>query len=192
MTGDLEFGKMVVDEPETRLIPIYDPGLSSRVFSRGPVREDELLIFVRERQIEDMLAHVRRHARQEVGGVLVGGAYVYNTLRWVEVRGIIHASRAVSGGLSLRFTHRTWDAIHEELEARFPGDQVLAWYHSHPKSGIYFSGNDVFIHRNFFSLPWQFAVVADPREGKLGFFQWKGDGVERCGYYFISDSLAIG
>ncbi len=191
MSDGFQFGMVQTEGPVEKLIPLYDPSIRDRVFSKGKIRDNELLIFVEERHIESILQHVQKYRNREVGGVFVGGYYEYNTLRYVEICGVIPAAHTVSRGLSLRFTHDTWKDIRQKMEQSFPGERLLGWYHSHPKSGIYFSGNDIFIHENFFSLPWQIAIVADPLQQKIGFFQWKGKSVERCGYYFVSDSLSI-
>jgi proteasome lid subunit RPN8/RPN11 len=53
-----------------------------------------------------------------------------------------------------------------------PDHQIVGWHHTHPGFGIFLSRHDEFFHRNFFSQPWQVALVVDPQRGELGFFQW--------------------
>lgn len=192
MSEGVTFSTVQTEGPTERMVPLFDPALKDRVFSRGDIRETDLLIFVREKLLDKVLSHICAHRSREVGGVLVGGYHTYNTMRFIEVRGFIRAEHTVSRTLSLTFTHETWEAIHQKKKELYPDERVLGWYHSHPRSGIYFSGNDVFIHQNFFSLEWQVALVVDPQKRDFGFFQWNGESVERRGYYFISDSLAIG
>lgn len=48
----------------------------------------------------------------------------------------------------------------------------MGWYHSHPGFGLFLSDYDAFIQQNFFGAPGQVALVVDPVEGCLGWFQW--------------------
>ena len=71
--------------------------------------------------------------------------------------------QAVSGGASLTFTHETWADLHSQVEQKYPTEMIVCWHHTHPGFGVFLSGYDQFIHRNFFPEPWQIALVVDPR-----------------------------
>ena len=45
-----------------------------------------------------------------------------------------------------------------EIEANFPTESLVGWQHTHPGFGIFLSGYDLFIHRNFFAA----AVAGGP------------------------------
>ena len=47
----------------------------------------------------------------------------------------------------------------------------LAWYHTHPTQGIFFSDGDWEAHQ-LFSRPFQFALVVDPKSMHVGLFYW--------------------
>jgi len=47
----------------------------------------------------------------------------------------------------------------------------LAWYHTHPTQGIFFSDGDWQAH-HLFSRPYQFALVVDPGSMDAGLFYW--------------------
>ena len=85
---------------------------------------------------------------------------------------------------SITFTHETWAHINAVREERYPELRIVGWFHTHPGYGVFLSGYDLFIHRNFFNLPWQLAYVIDPVGGEAGFFGWRGEDITRLpGYY---------
>ena len=123
-------------------------------------------------------AHVFANPDREVGGVLVGRAATDAHLP--EVIGAIPAVGATERRAALTFTQQAWSHMHAHLEVDFPADaRIVGWYHSHPDIGIYLSDQDLFIHRNFFALPDQIAVVVDPIALSEGAFAWDDDRVVR-------------
>lgn len=123
------------------------------------------------RHCASVYEHVYSSPDREVGGVLVGELINNNTL---AITGVIPALDAVGGAAEVTFTHESWESIHRELDDRYPGKQIIGWYHSHPSFGIFLSDQDMFIHENFFSEWWQIAVVVDPIRNEEGFFFWRG------------------
>ena len=85
----------------------------------------------------------------------------------------------------MRFTHATWAAMTRRAEEDYPGELVVGWQHTHPGLGVFLSAYDLFIHRHFFSQPWQIALVVDPRARQCGFFQWLGGKVVDCGFVYV-------
>jgi len=73
-------------------------------------------------------------------------------------------------------------------EADHPDEVVLGWQHTHPGMGVFLSAHDLFIHRHFFSQPWQIAMVVDPRSRQLAFFQWRGGDVVDCGFVYVQQN----
>ena len=63
----------------------------------------------------------------------------------------------------------------------------MGWQHTHPGYGVFLSGYDLFIQKNFFNLPFQVAYVIDPIENTRGFFQWKNEKIKKLGGYYIYD-----
>ncbi|HEV7493335.1 Mov34/MPN/PAD-1 family protein [Baekduia sp.] len=119
---------------------------------------------------EQVYAHVFQATDREVGGVLVGrtGRRGGPPL----VTGAIAATEATEQSTTLTFTQDTWEHVHRFMAARFPQDQIVGWYHSHPGHGIFLSEQDLFIHHNFFGDPSQIAWVVDPVAGTEGVFGW--------------------
>jgi len=120
--------------------------------------------------LDEIGRHVRIDTSVEQGGVLVG--HVDEATGTTVVTGSIVAVGAVSQVASLTFTHETWDHVNEVLAAEYPDDQMVGWYHSHPRFGIFLSEYDQFIHNNFFPAPHHIAYVVDPVDDEHGFFGW--------------------
>lgn len=89
--------------------------------------------------------------------------------------GAVPAVSADERKATLTFTQDSWEHVHRTLEQEYAaGDQIVGWYHSHPGFGVFLSGHDLFIQRNFFSGPSQIAVVVDPIGQREGSFVWDG------------------
>ena len=71
------------------------------------------------------------------------------------------------------FTAETWTHIQDVMDRQYPDLRILGWYHTHPGHGIFLSDMDLFIHKNFFSLPWHLAFVFDPQHMEEGLFAWR-------------------
>ena len=121
-------------------------------------------------------AHVGEDTSNESGGVLVGTVEPDGSL---SITASIRAEHAQEHPSSLTFTHDTWTYINETLERDFPDLRIVGWYHSHPGFSVFLSEYDTFIHRNFFSAPWQVAYVVDPLLQEDGFFGWSDDDIVR-------------
>jgi proteasome lid subunit RPN8/RPN11 len=150
----------------------------------GMVYTDAPTIYVFEDVLGQMLGHFEQDLYREQGGFLLGGLH-RDRREYVEVRGFLPASAVESRRTSLTFTHATWAAMNRRAEQEFPGELVLGWVHTHPGLGVFLSSYDLFIHRHFFSQPWQIALVIDPRADQLGFFQWHGEQVIDCGFFCV-------
>ena len=171
-------------EPIPIPVPLAHPKPQGKAIGR--IYDDSLPIFVHETVLEEILDYSEQDLTCEVGGFLLGGLY-QDRRRYVELRHFLPARDAQSRAASLTFTHETWAMLHREAPRRYPDDVVLGWHHTHPGFGVFLSGYDLFIHRNFFHQNWQIAMVVDPKRQELGFFQWRGDQVADCGFICILD-----
>lgn len=126
---------------------------------------------------DSIYEHVFGNADREVGGVLVGRVPREDGLPLIT--GAIPAVNADEQRATLTFTQDAWQHFHQTLDSEFPEDeQIVGWYHSHPGFGIFLSGHDLFIHRNFFSGPSQVALVVDPIAATEGVFVWRDGDVQ--------------
>ena len=168
-------------------IPMGDVAAGAR--SMGTLYSDAPAIYI----YDDVLAHVIRHSetdlKRELGGFLLGGLH-HDREVYVEVRAFLPATDTASRATSLTFTHDTWAAMTRRAEADYPGELVLGWQHTHPGLGVFLSAYDMFIHRHFFSQPWQIAMVVDPRSRQFSFFQWHGGKVVDCGFVYVRRNSA--
>ena len=115
----------------------------------------------------DLIAHARESLNAEICGVLAGHVCEDDEGVFVHVKAAIRGAAAKQGSTHVTFTQATWTGIHEVLERDHPGLQIAGWYHSHPGFGVEFSDMDLFIQKNFFSSPTQFALVTDPLSGAV-------------------------
>lgn len=143
--------------------------------------------------LEDILGHGMTEPHREVGGVLLGtfdreGA---GSTAWVE--DMVPARLATASATHVTFTHETWAQIHRDMEARDDGLQIVGWYHTHPGFGPFYSAQDYFIHRNFFTDERHVGIVLDPIHVSLSVFGWVGGDVCRlplCMVYGADDQAA--
>lgn len=147
----------------------------------GSIYKDAAIIVIHEPVLEEIIDYSETGKHCEVGGFLLGGAYGADPA-FVVIKHFHPAVQALSAGASLTFTHETWADLHRQAELRYPGEIVVGWQHTHPGFGIFLSGYDLFIHRNFFPQLYQIALVVDPQRQEFGFFQWREGEVKDCGF----------
>lgn len=133
-------------------------------------------VILDEAPLRAMRAHALSSLDREVAGVMIGrqpekqpdGRYV------VHVIDSIVAKHTVMHGASVTYTPESWRYMNDTLWERYPDESavMVGWYHTHPGFGIFLSGQDQFIHQNFFTQIWHVAYVLDPRARASGFFCW--------------------
>ncbi len=160
-------------------------GASSRGRTLGTIHDDAVAIFFHEPVLEEVLDYSEQDLGRELGGFLLGQIHEYGR-QCVEISHFLPAVDARSRAASLTFTHDTWAKMNREIEEKHPDQVVVGWHHTHPGFGIFLSGYDVFIHKNYFSAPWHIALVVDPKRHEFGFFQWRGDEIVDCGFVCIT------
>ena len=156
----------------------------------GTIHDDVIPIFILEDVLEDILDFSERDLQKEIGGFLVGGIFEDRSRTYIELQHFLPATDARSKSASLTFTHDTWARMTREVDQRFPEAHVLGWHHTHPGFGVFLSGYDLFIHRNFFREAWQIAMVVDPVQQEFRFFQWRQDEIVPCGFVVVTNEEA--
>ena len=131
-------------------------------------------VVLREDVMADVYGHGASTTDVEVCGVLVGDLARDDAGPYLHVFGNVRGHAASTHAAQVTFTAETWAHIHGELDRRFPGAQIVGWYHTHPGFGIFLSGMDLFIQQSFFGQPWQIALVHDPLGHDDGVFVWRG------------------
>jgi proteasome lid subunit RPN8/RPN11 len=145
----------------------------------------ELRIAVDRIPYAQIIGHAILEPDVEVGGVLVGGVGEDEHGPFVHVRHAIRAEGAHQENAAVTFTHETWNHIHQEMDSRYPDEQIVGWYHTHGGFGVFLSEMDTFVHQNFFPEPHHLAYVYDPLAGSEGFFLRKGEKLEPAERYWL-------
>jgi proteasome lid subunit RPN8/RPN11 len=141
----------------------------------GPTsqREARFQVIVRQSVLNDVHAHAHSSLNAEICGVLVGDVVLDDRGPFVYVEASIRGEFAASQIAGVTFTAETWTYMQGILDKEHPGKRIVGWYHSHPDFGVFLSEMDLFIHRHFFNLPWQVALVYDPIRSDEGMFVWR-------------------
>jgi len=137
--------------------------------------DQEIQVYLSERVRQEIWAYARTNMSKELGGVLLGIPEDTNGLWQVRITAALKAKKTHADRTSVTFTHETWTQIHHEMEILYPELSIVGWFHTHPGFGVFLSKHDLFIHQNFFNLPWHLAYVVDPMTQQHGFFAWKND-----------------
>lgn len=143
------------------------------------------VVFMRHDVLQAIEAHAHEDLEHELGGILLGAASSSAEGTLISVDAAVPALHTDASRGSVTFTHDTWEEINRIKDRDYPGKRIVGWYHTHPGFGLFLSEYDLFIHRNFFNLPWQTAFVVDPRANTSGFFVWSGEEIEGPSDYHV-------
>ncbi len=149
---------------------------------RSPSEEDGpdpvVTVFVSQRAYVRCCAHAGSDLNNEVGGWLVGKWRMdkQSGKEFVVVENILPAPHTRQGSAYLTFTQESQVALHQALEERFPKKELVGWYHTHPRMGVFLSEYDTWLHQNFFPEAFQVALVIEPYSSSGGFFIRQSDG----------------
>lgn len=144
-------------------------------------------VVFRRSALNAIYAHGRSSAEVEVCGVLVGDVYRDDAGPFLLIDAIVRGDHAGSANAQVTFTAETWNHIQGVMETEHPDRRIVGWYHTHPNFGIFLSDMDLFIHGNFFNMPWQVAFVYDPVTGDEGVFVWRDGKTERAPFNVEED-----
>jgi len=161
------------DEQQRLSANEVDVSLQARQESSLPTNGPPV-IMIEEGVVAAAAEHGQQDTSREQGGVLVGTVAAGDQETVVCVEAAIPAVRTRASRSQVTFTHDSWNQIYQVIDSQYPDKQIVGWYHTHPGFGIFLSEYDLFIHRHFFSAPWQVAYVIDPLSGESGCFSWQG------------------
>lgn len=160
---------------------------SSLTKKPAPAAKQEFRVFLAEEAFDHCVSRGGADTTREVGGVLVGEVCRDENGPYVRIETAVDALHAEEKGAELTFTHATWEHINKELDTKHAGKKVVGWWHTHPGFGVFLSDRDQFIHRSFFNLPFQVALVYDPKSREHGVFVWRDNEPWRARRYYIGD-----
>lgn len=127
-----------------------------------------------ESHCQDGIVEHLRSQDTELGGLLIGRAYVPSPDLPETWRPIVHISEFLqsqsfrTSPVSLAMGTEIWDRARESVSRR--GKMVVGWYHSHPNLGAFFSGTDRRTQRSFFNRPYSVGLVIDPIRNEDAWF----------------------
>jgi proteasome lid subunit RPN8/RPN11 len=177
--------KVKLLKPIERPLPTEEPD-RYKVRKFGVVGPNDHQIFIRKAILKEITQYSKTNLHRELGGVLIGGYYQWMGRPFVEIDAYIPARLGESRSASFKFTHDSWHEIQIVREDKYPDRPLVGWHHTHPSFGVFLSGMDLFIHKGYFDLPWQVALVVDPCADKLGFFQWRGEQIVTVGFQVVT------
>lgn len=129
-------------------------------------------VFMTQNAYMRVCAHAGSDLDNEVGGWMAG-KYCYDAAirqHFLVIDTILAAPFTNHGAAHLTFTSDSQIALFEFLEHYHPDKQLVGWYHTHPRMGVFFSSWDEWLHKNFFPKAWQVALVVEPFTSAGGFF----------------------
>jgi proteasome lid subunit RPN8/RPN11 len=136
-------------------------------------REPRYQIAIRQSVMDDIRAHGKETLDVEICGILLGTVYHDSRGPWCLIDANVRGNFSAGKQTAVTITSETWTHVNEVRDRLHPDKKFIGWYHTHPGFGIFLSGMDDFIQQNFFSEPWQVALVYDPKSGEEGVFIWR-------------------
>lgn len=155
----------------------------------GEIENDDVKVYIKQNVYKDLEKFAASDTSRELGSIIIGEYCQEHGKTSVIISDYIEAKYTDASASTLTFTHKTWDYIHSEHERLYPDKKIVGWQHTHPNYGIFLSNYDLFIHENFFNLPFQIAYVIDPIQNLRGFFQWKDGKITKLKGYYIYDEV---
>jgi proteasome lid subunit RPN8/RPN11 len=153
-------------------------------------RTAEFQFVFRQSALNRVKVHGDSSPRAEICGVLVGEVYRDEYGPFALVEHIIEGQASTGSAGQVTFTADTWQHIQVQMDRQYPDLRIVGWYHTHPGHGIFLSEMDVFLHESFFGLPWQCALVYDPRSGDAGVFTASRKKAEQLDFLIEYDEAA--
>lgn len=127
-----------------------------------------------------ILGFIEEDARQNTNITTIGVLIGYHQTKKETGELSIHIDNAISIEPSLRsiaaesYAVDDWNTTLEKLKHNIQdsSQEIIGWYHSHPRHGVFMSGVDFETHQKHFSKNWQVALVVEPIRNEFGFFAW--------------------
>ena len=164
-TFDIEISEQEQEATGTVQLPL-------NFLTIGEIENDDVKVYIKQDVYKALEKYALADVEHERGTIILGDFYDELGKTHVVISNYIEARYTDASASTLTFTHETWDYVHKEQDSKYPDKKIVGWQHTHPSYGIFLSNYDLFIHENFFNLPFQVAYVIDPIQNLRGFFQW--------------------
>ncbi len=143
-------------------------------------------VFVTQPALNTCISYAESDLNNETGGWLLGKwrkDYRRN-LQFIVIDTVLQAQFIRNSSTYLTFTQDSQVALRRLLDEEHPGKELVGWFHTHPKMGVFLSHYDLWLHNNFFPEMWQVALVIEPVSTAGGFFIRSKDGTLASRSYF--------
>ncbi len=167
-----------VADPLRRLAPAV-------ILNNMPLDVSFIRVFISITAWQNLWNHSMTDLKREVGGGIIGAKYIDDQGLYVNIVASLGAIHALERRANVTFTHDTWIEMNDCIDSDYSDMCIIGWYHTHPGFGAFLSEDDQFIHRNFFTQPYQIAIVIDPLQNKLKLFRFEN------GKFYESDKLFV-
>jgi proteasome lid subunit RPN8/RPN11 len=159
-----------------------------------PVAE-QVQVFFSQAALRQVKEHSTSDLDTELGGALLGHASESDEHLLVAVLAALPVATDDRGPVHFTFTADAWSQLHQDKERFYPALEIVGWYHTHPGLGVFYSADDVVVHKAAFVLPWQIGLVVDPIANEACLVCWQHDRATRgeaklvgvSGYYELFD-----
>jgi len=158
-------------------------------------RRPGITVFMTQKAYVRANVHAQSDLDNEIGGWLIGSWRKDQKTdeEYIVVERCLPAMHTRRGSAYLTFTQDSQVAMFDIMEEKFPDKQLVGWYHTHPKMGVFLSNHDLFLHNSFFPHHWQVALVIEPHSHTAGYFIRDGDGnLDAKGYFGFHELIPEG
>jgi len=152
----------------------------------GKVEDNDIAIFIDANTFIAVQKHAQKRTDREVGGFLIGDAMHEKENLFVQITHIVEVQEIQHKTGEFIFTHEVWKMIDSIMSERYPDNQLIGWYHTHPGLGVFLSPEDKFIQNNFFNHSWQVTLVLDPLTKYQLFYYTKNRNLVNIGFYIYT------
>ena len=159
--------------------------LPQNILAVGEHVEENKNIYISQQVYKEIHRFTKNKTSDESGGMLVGSIIEEFGKTNIIISGFIEAKYSECTPTTMKFTHETWDYVHQEINKKHHGKKIVGWIHTHPDFGIFLSEYDKFIQQNFFSEDYQIAFVVDPIQNTEGFYFWINGKIEKFKGFYI-------
>ncbi|HYL21915.1 MAG TPA: hypothetical protein VEU74_09135 [Gemmatimonadales bacterium] len=136
-------------------------------------------VFFAQAALNAVHEHVATPTRpgQGVLGFLIGDLCECpeTNVSYLVIDAALRLNQAIYGDRTRDVITRLWDRIEQQLEQQKA--HLIGWYHTHPPLPLSLTAHDVETHEQYFSEPWQVALLlgTDPAEPTGAFFRGSSD-----------------
>ncbi|MGI5844164.1 MAG: LysM peptidoglycan-binding domain-containing protein [Candidatus Xenobium sp.] len=121
-----------------------------------------------------------RDTSREQAGMLLGRRSEQGL--WLKVEEALDV--ALEEGAT-RFSERSWQRARRVVRHRHPGLEVVGWFHTHPGTGADLSSDEISLHGELFTEPWQVLYAVDPVLRERAFHLWRDADLVRASGFRI-------